>query len=87
MNLKSITVTAGLAGLLGACNETDVSKVDEPVMLTKPEGCATVKDIRYEFTTGHSEYQVLCSDKNNQLVLYRRGTISNAWRPVYFKNE
>ena len=73
----------GLAGLLGCFEKKyDISRVDENIELTKPVGCETVKDVRYEYGYSAYSYQILCSDKEGNLTLYNRNTVSDNWQNI-----
>ncbi len=80
----------GLIGLLGVaavsgsgCTKNDISKIGEDVKITRPENCATVQDLRYEFGYANRDYQILCKDKSGNLALYRRDRSEDSWTKIY----
>lgn len=76
--MKTILAVLGLAALVASCDKTDVSKVGEDKLLTKPVGCETVKDIRYV----HSRiYQLLC-EQDGGMVLYSRNIDGSEWTSI-----
>ena len=75
----------GLAGILAAgCDDRTVSTIGENVNLTRPEGCETVKDVRYNSSAyGYCRYQILCSNsKDEKLTLYDRFCNNESWRKI-----
>ena len=84
----------GLVGLIG-CDElrpkSDVSQVEENVILTKPADCEELKDLRYrtinyDHVPGQTiEYQVKCLDKEGNVSLYVRTDTSDSWRKITVK--
>jgi len=78
---------AGLAGLLGTgCEDKyDVSRVQQNIELTKPAECETVKDIRLEKAHHGNFYQLLCSNKDGNLMLYDRHTTVDTWQKITVK--
>ncbi len=77
-------IMIGLAGLLG-CDERDVSRIDENVNLTRPKDCYAIKDIRYEAGQYSRYYQVLCSDREEKLILYNREVGKDGWQKIKVK--
>ncbi len=83
MKAKTGAVILGLVSLLSAgCTKNDVSVTNERVMLTMPDLCQTVKDLRLEYGYGYHEYQVLCSDSNGNLSLYHREVSDLSWKRI-----
>jgi len=69
-----------------SCENLDVieteTETEKPVVLTIPNECEELKDIRYEM--GHAssrEYQLLCKSGNN-LILFHRDTDENVWTVI-----
>ena len=85
--MRKEIMVLGLAGLLGTgCEDKyDVSRVEQNNELTKPAECETVKDIRLEKANNGYSYQLFCSDKDGNLMLYDRHTTVDTWRKITVK--
>lgn len=78
--MKTILAALGLAALVAGCDttKTNVSTVGENYVLTKPDGCETVKDIRYECGDSWCQYQLFC-EQDGGMVLYTRNKVLSEW--------
>lgn len=80
--MKTLLATLGLAALVASCSDkTNVSTIGENKILTKPAGCETVKDIRYECYHGGCAYQLLC-EQDGGMVLYNRDSTEDEWTSI-----
>jgi hypothetical protein len=82
---KSAWAAAGLAALVAsACTEAprSTTKVGQDIVLSRPDGCEKVLDIRRE---QGSEYQVLCETSQKEVALYFRSNHNDYWRRIYVR--
>jgi hypothetical protein len=82
---KLTWAAAGLTALVASgCTEAprSTTHVGQDIILSKPEGCEKVLDIRRE---QGSEYQVLCETVQKEVALYFRSNFNDYWRRIYVR--
>lgn len=81
--LSGIVAALGLALAAGCADHTNISAVGENKVLTRPDGCEKVKDIRYQIVPGetYNVYQLLC-EQDGGLVLYSRDSTDEEWTSI-----